>query len=128
MDQPTSEHTPPVTTAAPAVTPAPGDATPALTGSKALGITALVLSLASVLFGIVWFVATPLATTAVILAIVALVKKRNGKGLSIAATIIGGVSLLILIPFWFLMSVVALQGLQDYSQERENESLQTQGL
>jgi ABC-type polysaccharide/polyol phosphate export permease len=104
------------------------EAAPVLTGSKALGITALVLSLASVVFGIVWFIAAPLAVTAVILAIVALVKKRNGKGLSIAATIIGGVSLLILIPFWFLMSVVALQGLQDYSQERENESLQTQGL
>ena len=101
----------------PAQPPAPETTPTPTTGSKALAITALVLAIVSVVIGLIWFVAAPLAIVAIILAIVALVKHANGKGRSIAALVIGGVSLIFLVPFWALISLVALSGIQQAAEE-----------
>lgn len=94
----------------------------AVSGKKGLAIAALALSIVSVLLGVVWFIAAPLALTAIILAIVSLVKKHGGKGMSIAGLIVGGVSLLIFVPFWAFVSLVGLAGLQDAADDAVIES------
>ncbi len=86
-------------------------------GSKALAITSLVLAIVSVVIGLIWFVAAPVAIVALVLGIVALVKRANGKGRSIAAVIIAGISLVIFVPFWALVSLVALSGIQQAADE-----------
>lgn len=111
---PTPETTPtPVAVAHPAPTVAPSTAT----GSKALAITALVLAIVSVVIGLAWFIAAPLAIVAIILSIVALAKHANGKGQSIAALIVSGISLIFFVPFWALFSLGLLIGIQQAAEE-----------
>lgn len=131
--QPQQPQTQP-TTASEAQTPAtpqanPVFATPVVSATpyvanqkKGLAITALVLAILSVVFGIAWFIAAPLALVAIILAIVSLAKKRGGKGLSIAGLVIGSISLFILVPIWLTVSLVALEGLQDKANNLQTQS------
>ncbi len=95
---------------------------PAAPVSKGLAITALVLSITSVVIGLAWFVAAPLAIAAIVLAIVALVKKKAGTGMSIASLIVGGVSLFILVPFWVIVTVLAFNDLQFYMENQGGSS------
>tara|TARA_B100000678_G_scaffold83187_1_gene69134 strand:+ start:241 stop:801 length:561 start_codon:yes stop_codon:yes gene_type:complete len=92
-------------------------------GSRAMAGWALGLAIASVVTSLLVIIATPIALTGVILAIVALSTRRPGKGLSIAALIIGGISLVIIIPFMFLASLVAYNGIQERANESYQESL-----
>lgn len=84
---------------------------------------ALGLAIASVVTSLFVIIAAPIALTGVILAIVALSTRRPGKGLSIAALIVGGISLVIIIPFMFLVSLVAYNGIQERANETYQESL-----
>lgn len=123
------KETPEETPATPVVAPTPlahpvtphhaaaQTAAPVATGSKALAITALVLAIVSVVIGIIWFVAAPIAIVAIVLSIIALAKHASGKGQSIAALVVGGVSLIFLVPFWALISLVALAGIQQAAEE-----------
>ena len=135
-DSPVAPQTPPTPApepqAQPAVAPAVAAAPTPAKKSTALAITALILAITSVVIGLLWFVAAPIAIVAIILSIIALAKHHGGKGRSIAALIIGGVSLLFFVPFWAVISLVALRGIQEsaeqyrvdaeYRQELESES------
>lgn len=115
--------------AAPALA-SPAAAQPVASSKKGLAITALVLSIIGAVIGVAWFVAAPLAIIAIILAIVSLVKRRGGKGMSIASLIVGGVALFIFVPFWAFLTLVAYGGIQDEARSRqesaEQRSLQLQ--
>lgn len=90
--------------------------------SKALAITALVLALVSVLIGIAWFLAAPLAIAAVIMGIIVLAKNMAGKGMGIAALATGSVSLLLFIPFWFAVTVIVVRDIQQATQDLESRA------
>ena len=92
---------------------------------KGLAIAALILAIASVVLSLFWFIATPLAIAAIIMAIVSLVKKRGGKGLSIASLVVGGVALLIFIPIGLAMSLQAYNALTQKA-ESQAQTLQSQ--
>ena len=62
-------------------------------GSKGLAITALVLAIIGAVTSLA-FIGVPLAIVALILGIVALARRANGKGMSIAAVIVSSISLL----------------------------------
>lgn len=64
-------------------------------GTKGLSVAALVLSIIGLVLGLIFFVSIPLAVTALILAIISLATHRPGRGMSIAAVIIGGLALVI---------------------------------
>ena len=125
MDQNNTQHqyqqTPP-----PQKTPvaAPGTAQHP---SKALAIWALVLSILSILTSIVFFVAFPLAVAALIMGIIALVKKKPGKGMSIASIVMGGLALLIFIPMFFAILLVAYNGVLERANEVESSTYSEEG-
>lgn len=118
---------PPVPPAAPApVTPPPvGAPVVQPKPSAGLAISALVLAIVSVIIGILWFVAAPLAIAAIIMGIIVLAKKMAGKGMGVAAVITGGVSLVLFIPFWIMISLIITSGLQQASQELEKRANDT---
>lgn len=65
-------------------------------GSKALAASSLVLAITAFLTGFLFFIAAPLAVTAVILAIAAIVKQRPGKRMAIVSLVVAGITLLLL--------------------------------
>lgn len=109
MDQKTPTTAQPVTTAG--------------GGSKAPAIVALVLGVISLITVGVFFVSLPLAIIAVILAIIALVKRRPGKGLAIAGLITGGIAVL-LFPIVLMITMAAYQGISERAQEAAQEAQQ----
>lgn len=86
------------------------------TTSKGFAIAALVLSILSIVLSIFWPLAALLAMAALVFAIISLVKKFGGKGMSIASLVMGGVSLFILVPFWIIISIVMYGGFLNYAQ------------
>jgi hypothetical protein len=79
-------------------------------GGKGFAITSMVLGIISVVICLIWPVSIPLAIIAVVFAIIALVKRRPGKGMSIAGLVTGGVTLLIMGSI-LLVGLIALAGL-----------------
>lgn len=74
-----------------------GAGAPPQSGGKGLAITALVLAIVGAVLCFIPFASfggVPIVIVALILAIIALVKKANGKGMSIASLIVAGVGLL----------------------------------
>ncbi len=120
----------PVTPDAPAQQPvqAPAQPSPApadqpRSGSKALAIWALVLSIVSVITLVFFFIAGPLALAALVMGIIVLVKHKPGKGLGIAAIVVSAISL-ILIPFVIAITLVAYNGIQQKALETKQQSEQ----
>jgi len=99
---------------APAPTPAP--ATP----SSKLSLWSLILGISALVLALVIFISLPAAIVAVILGIMALVKRRPGKGMALAGVITGGLALII-IPIVFTIALVAYNGIT----ERANKAVQT---
>lgn len=120
--EPTPLQPTPITPSTPVAHPDP-TGVPA-SKSKGLAITALVLAIVSVVIGLLWFIAAPIAIVAIILAIVSLAKQAGGKGRSITAIVIGGISLTVFVPFWALVSLILLSGIQQASQEYQIETEQ----
>lgn len=76
--------------------------------SKTLAIISIVAGGLAVLFSLLPVIAWPLAAGAIVCGIIALVKKLDGKGLSIAGIILGGVGAVIaLITFIVAMAFVS---------------------
>ncbi len=108
--------------AVPIAAPAQAAITADNSAKKGLGLWALILGILSVVLGLLWPVAAILAIVAIILGIVGLVKHHGAKGKLTAGLIIGGVSLVVLIPIWFFVSMVALAGLQEAARSVETQS------
>ena len=90
-------------------------------GGSGLAITSMVLGIVSVVLFIVWFVALPLAITAVVLGIISLVKRRPGKGMSIAGLATGGFALL-LAAFFAVITLVAYVGINQRANESQRQA------
>lgn len=82
-------------------------ATPYTNSSKGIAITGFVLSIVAFVVSFFWFIAAPFAIAAIVLTIIALSKRKAGKGLSIAGLIIAGFTLVVAVPFWILVSYSA---------------------
>lgn len=117
-EQPVQPVQPVVTAPAAATTPAAAPAAVTQPVKKGLAIAALILAIVSVVLSLFWFIAAPLAIAAIIMAIVSLVKKRGGKGMSIAGLIVGGVALLIFIPIGIAITLQAYKGITEKAQNQ----------
>ena len=100
----------------PANVPAPTDPVQAPQKSK-LALWALIVSIAALVTGVIFFVSAPLALTALILSIIALKKHASRKGMSIAALIISAFTLLIVVPIMAVITLVAYNGITERANE-----------
>lgn len=123
---PTPQVTEPVVAVTPAVVTTPVQPTPQAPAKKGLAIASLILAIASVVLSLLWPLAIILALTALTLGIIALVKRRGGKGLSLAGVIIGGVSLVFIIPIAMLISLAALAGITERANQIQDDSVAPQ--
>lgn len=87
-------------------------------GSKGLSIAALIMGILSMLCCCIGF---PFAIVGIILAIIVLVKGKNGKGLAIAGLITSGITLIISIITAISMIPVIpyIDGIKDYIENVE---------
>ena len=85
-------------------------------GSKALAIWSLALSIMALLTLLLFFISGPLAITALVLGIIALAKRKPGKGLSIAGVVISGITL-VLLPFALAIALVAYGGVSEKARQ-----------
>lgn len=93
--------------------------------SKGLAITSLVLGIVSLLFALAWFIAIPLAITAIVLGSVYLAKNKGvkgGKGMAITGIILSGLALLASVLFAMLIAL-AVPALQEGQRDtaRKND-------
>jgi len=116
QDQNPANTPPPVQPAQPSnqsFSPQPAPATPATkpyTPISALAVAALVLGILSLLFGITPFVGATFGIIAVALALIAILKKKNGKKLALAGLITGAIGALLSGTFTFLLLTDQMPG------------------
>ena len=115
ISQPPSANTPPTPLQQPKQAPA--------NTSKGLAVTSLILSIVGFLTG--WLgIGVIFAIIAIVLGIISLVKKRGGKGMSIAGIIISSLTL-ISAPFVIAISLVAYNGIQERAKEATSNTSET---
>jgi len=86
--------------------------TPEQKGSKAMAITSMVLGIVAVITCICYCSAIPLAIVSIILAIIVLVTKKNGKPFAITGIITSGVAIIVSVITIVLYRPM-IQGMQE---------------
>lgn len=84
-------------------------------------VVAMVLAIFAFVIGLFWFISVPVAIAALIVGIIALVKKYSKMGFSIAAVSIAGLTLMIA-PFWIALTIAIYTGIQEAARERRSDS------
>lgn len=119
--QPQPQQPQPTPPPAPSPLQTPPPAPEAPKGGKGLAITGFVLGIVSLVFSFFVFLSVPLAIAALIMTIIALAKKRPGKGLSIAGLAISGTTLILMIPLT-LITIVSYNGITARANTSSAES------
>lgn len=84
---------------------------------SSLPIWALVLSIIGLVTAAIVFVSIPLTIVALILGIIALKKQAGSKGMSIAGLVISAVTLIFIVPFMLLVTLVAFNGITERANQ-----------
>jgi hypothetical protein len=75
--------------------------------SKGLSIAAMVCGIISIV-GVCCYIGLPVAIVALVLGIIALVKKYGGRGMAIAGVVTGCVGLIINVLFWIFVVIIGV--------------------